>query len=81
MCQQCRYERDFFRASDFTGPCVGELVRANPSDQGRVPEAGSDLQMLYFDQWADEEIQLIAPPFFEVETDRSLDQRHSGGEN
>jgi hypothetical protein len=38
----------------------GELVRANPSDKGRVPEAGSDLQLLLFDQCAGEEIQLIA---------------------
>jgi predicted nucleic acid-binding protein len=40
-----------------------------------VPEAGSDLADALFDQWAGEEIQLIAPVFFEVETDSILRQK------
>ena len=34
-----------------------------------IPEAGSDKADALFDQWAGESIQLIAPVFFEVETD------------
>lgn len=34
-----------------------------------VPEIGSDKADALFDRWAGEEIQLIAPVFFEVETD------------
>ena len=40
-----------------------------------VPEAGSDKADALFDQWAREEIQLIAPVFFEVETDRILREK------
>jgi len=46
MCQQCRYEREFFRGRDFTVLVSGELVQPLP-DKGRVSEAGSDLQMVY----------------------------------
>jgi predicted nucleic acid-binding protein len=42
-----------------------------------VPEAGSDKADALFDQWAGEEIQLIAPVFFEVETDSILRQKAS----
>ena len=42
-----------------------------------VPEAGSDKEDALFDQWASEEIQLIAPVFFEVETDSILRQKVS----
>ena len=42
-----------------------------------VPEAGSDKADALFDQWAGEEIQLIAPVFFEVETDSILRQKVS----
>jgi predicted nucleic acid-binding protein len=42
-----------------------------------VPEAGSDKADALFDQWADAETQLIAPPFFEVETDSILRQKVS----
>ena len=40
-----------------------------------VPEAGSDKADALFDQWASEETQLIAPVFFEVETDSILRQK------
>ena len=42
-----------------------------------VPEAGSDKADALFDQWASEETQLIAPVFFEVETDSILRQKVS----
>ena len=42
-----------------------------------VTEAGSDKADALFDQWASEEIQLIAPVFFEVETDSILRQKAS----
>jgi predicted nucleic acid-binding protein len=42
-----------------------------------VPEAGSDKADALFDHWAGEEIQLIAPVFFEVETDSILRQKAS----
>lgn len=42
-----------------------------------VTEAGSDKADALFDQWATEERQLIAPVFFEVETDRILRQKAS----
>ena len=42
-----------------------------------VPEAGSDRADALFNQWADEETQLIAPMFFEVETDSILRQKAS----
>ena len=42
-----------------------------------VPESGSDLADALFNQWASEEIQLIAPVFFEVETDSILRQKTS----
>jgi len=42
-----------------------------------VPEAGSDWADALFNQWADEETQLIAPMFFEVETDSILRQKAS----
>jgi predicted nucleic acid-binding protein len=42
-----------------------------------VPEAGSDKADALFDQWASEETQLIAPMFFEVETDSILRQKAS----
>jgi len=80
MCQQCRYDKDFFRASDFTALVSGELVRANPSDKVVCTKLKRSTDAL-FDKWAGEEIHLIDPPFFEVETDRALDQRHSGGES
>ena len=34
-----------------------------------VPETGSDKADVLFDRWASEGVQLIAPAFFEVETD------------
>src|SRR6185369_9641266 len=37
-----------------------------------VTEAGSDKADALFDQWASEETQLIAPVFFDVETDSIL---------
>jgi len=40
-----------------------------------VPEAGSEKADALFDQWANDEIQLIAPVFFEVETDSILRQK------
>lgn len=40
-----------------------------------VPEAGSNKAYALFDHWASEEIQLIAPAFFEVETDSILRQK------
>ena len=40
-----------------------------------VPEAGSDKADALFDQWAGDETQLIAPVFFEVETDSILRQK------
>ena len=42
-----------------------------------VPEAGSEKADALFDQWASEDIQLIAPVFFEVETDSILRQKVS----
>jgi len=42
-----------------------------------VPEAGSDKADALFDHWANAEIQLIAPVFFEVETDSILRQKVS----
>ena len=42
-----------------------------------VPETGSDKADALFDRWAGEEIQLIAPVFFEVETDSILRQKAS----
>src|SRR6185503_9051612 len=42
-----------------------------------VPEVGSDKADALFDLWAGEEIQLIAPVFFEVETDSILRQKAS----
>ena len=42
-----------------------------------VPEAGSDKADALFDRWTSEEIQLIAPVFFEVETDSILRQKAS----
>jgi predicted nucleic acid-binding protein len=42
-----------------------------------VPEAGSDKADALFNQWADEETRLIAPAFFEVETDSILRQKVS----
>ena len=42
-----------------------------------VPEAGSDKADALFDQWASKETQLIAPVFFEVETDSILRQKVS----
>jgi predicted nucleic acid-binding protein len=42
-----------------------------------VPEAGSDRADALFNQWADEETQLIAPMFFEVESDSILRQKAS----
>jgi len=42
-----------------------------------VTEAGSDRADALFDQWASEETQLIAPVFFEVETDSILRQKAS----
>jgi predicted nucleic acid-binding protein len=42
-----------------------------------VPEAGSDKADALFDQWAGTDIQLIAPVFFEVETDSILRQKTS----
>ena len=42
-----------------------------------VPEAGSDKADALFNQWASEETQLIAPVFFEVETDSILRQKVS----
>ena len=42
-----------------------------------VPEAGSDRADALFNQWADEETQLIVPMFFEVETDSILRQKAS----
>jgi len=42
-----------------------------------VTEAGSDKADALFDQWASEETQLIAPVFFEVETDSILRQKAS----
>jgi predicted nucleic acid-binding protein len=42
-----------------------------------VPEAGSDKADALFDQWAGADIQLIAPVFFEVETDSILRQKTS----
>lgn len=42
-----------------------------------VPEAGSDKADALFDQWAGEETQLIAPAFFDVETDSILRQKVS----
>ena len=40
-----------------------------------VPEAGSDKADALFTQWASEDTQLIAPAFFEVETDSILRQK------
>lgn len=42
-----------------------------------VTEAGSDEADALFDQWASQETQLIAPVFFEVETDSILRQKVS----
>jgi predicted nucleic acid-binding protein len=42
-----------------------------------VTEAGSDKADALFDQWASEETQLIAPVFFDVETDSILRQKVS----
>ena len=42
-----------------------------------VPEAESDKADALFDRWAGEGIQLIAPVFFEVETDSILRQKVS----
>jgi len=42
-----------------------------------VPEAGSDKADALFERWAGEETQLIAPVFFEVETDSILRQKVS----
>jgi predicted nucleic acid-binding protein len=42
-----------------------------------VTEAGSDKADALFDQWASDETQLIAPVFFEVETDSILRQKTS----
>ena len=42
-----------------------------------VTEAGSDKADALFEQWASEETQLIAPVFFEIETDSILRQKAS----
>ena len=42
-----------------------------------VPEVGSDKADALFTQWASEDTQLIAPVFFEVETDSILRQKVS----
>jgi len=42
-----------------------------------VPEVGSDKVDALFTQWASEDTQLIAPVFFEVETDSILRQKVS----
>lgn len=42
-----------------------------------VPEADSEKADALFEQWANEERQLIAPVFFEVETDSILRQKIS----
>ena len=42
-----------------------------------VPETGSDKADCLFNQWATEETRLIAPVFFEVETDSILRQKVS----
>jgi predicted nucleic acid-binding protein len=42
-----------------------------------VPEAGSDKADALFDHWVNEGTQLIAPVFFEVETDSILRQKAS----
>jgi predicted nucleic acid-binding protein len=42
-----------------------------------VPKAGSDKADALFERWAGQEIQLIAPVFFEVETDSILRQKVS----
>jgi predicted nucleic acid-binding protein len=42
-----------------------------------VPETGSDRGDALFARWAGEEVQLIAPVFFEVETDSILRQKAS----
>jgi len=42
-----------------------------------VPETGSENADALFGHWADEEVQLIAPVFFEVETDSILRQKAS----
>ena len=42
-----------------------------------ITEAGSDKADALFDQWASDETQLIAPVFFEVETDSILRQKVS----
>ena len=52
-------------------------VDASLSIKVVVPEAGSDKADALFEQWANEEIQLIAPLFFEVETDSILRQKVS----
>ena len=46
-----------------------------------VPEAGSDKADALFNQWASNETQLIAPAFFEVETDNILRKRCHCAEN
>ena len=50
-------------------------VDASPARKVVVPEAGSDKADALFDQWAGDETQLIAPVFFEVETDSILRQK------
>ena len=42
-----------------------------------IPEVGSDKADALFEKWASEEKQLIAPVFFEVETDSILRQKVS----
>ena len=42
-----------------------------------VPETGIDKADALFDRWAGEDVQLIAPVFFEVETDSILRQKAS----
>ena len=52
-------------------------VDASLAIKAVVPEAGSDKTDALFTQWASENTQLIAPVFFEVETDSILRQKVS----
>jgi len=52
-------------------------VDASLAIKAVVPEAGSDKADALFNQWAGDETQLIAPVFFEVETDSILRQKVS----
>lgn len=66
---------DAREASEPMSPATEICVDASLAVKVVVPESDSDKADALFDQWANEGKQLIAPLFFEVETDSILRQK------